>query len=194
MRSDGFKNSKNSQGFSKIPENQQNRYYQKQSTKGQNSINCRQSQQRNKTIKQVNKYEVTTKFTGDNTKLFTKNWKKLKSDKHVLDIVTNELRLDFKEFPKNRQYQFRKLKNDELNIVETEADKLLRKQVICESKREANEYLSNVFTKNKKDGAKRTILNLKQFITPMTYHHFKMESFNQVIGIDRPNVYRHQQI
>ena len=111
-----------------------------------------------------------------------------------MDIVTNELRLDFKEFPKNRQYQFRKLKNDELNIIETEADKLLRKQVICESKREANGYLSNVFTKNVKDGVKRTILNLKQFITPMTYRHFKMEYFNQVIGIDRPNVCRHQQI
>ena len=41
-----------------------------------------------------------------NTKLFAKNWKKLTSDKYILDIVTNGLRLDFKEFPKNRQYQF----------------------------------------------------------------------------------------
>ena len=46
------------------------------------------------------------------------------------------LRLDFIEFPKNRQYQFRILKNDELDMVEAEFDKLLSKQIICKSKRE----------------------------------------------------------
>ena len=33
------------------------------------------------------------------------------------------------------------------------------------------------------------ILNLKQFNTHITYHHFKMESINQVIDIARLNVY-----
>ena len=126
---------------------------------------------------------------GGNTKLFAKNWKKLTSDKYILDIVTNGLRLDFKEIPENRQYQFRTLKNDELDIVKAEVDKLLSKQVICESRRERNDYLSNVFTRKKKDGAKRMILNLKQFNTHITYRHFKMESINQVIDIVRPNVY-----
>ena len=106
-----------------------------------------------------------------------------------MDIVTNGLRLDFKEIPKNRQYQFRKLKNDELEIVKAEVDKLLSKQVICESRRERNDYLSNVFTRKKKDGAKRMILNLKQFNTHITYRHFIMESINPVIDIVRPNVY-----
>ena len=108
---------------------------------------------------------------GGNTKLFAKNWKKLTSDKYILDIVTNGLRLDFKEFPDNRQYQFRPLKNDELDVVKAEVDKLLSKQVICESRRERNDYLSNVFTRNKKDGGKRMILNLKQFNTHITYRH-----------------------
>ena len=97
--------------------------------------------------------------------------------------------MDFKEIPKNRQYQFRKLKNDELEIVKAEVDKLLSKQVICESRRERNDYLSNVFTRKKKDGAKRMILNLKQFNTHITYRHFIMESINPVIDIVRPNVY-----
>ena len=140
-------------------------------------------------LKQVNKYKLTTKFMGGNTKLFAKTWKKLRSDKYILDIVTNGLRLDFKEIPKNRQYQFRTLKNDELIIVKAEVDKLLSKQAICESKRERNDYLSNVFTRNKKNGAKRMILNLKQFNTHITYRHFKMKSINQVIDIVRPNVY-----
>ena len=54
-------------------------------------------------LKQVNKFELTTKFTGGNTKVFAKNWKKLSSDKYIIDIVTNRLRSDFKEFPNNRQ-------------------------------------------------------------------------------------------
>ena len=140
-------------------------------------------------LKQVNKYKLTTKFMGGNTKLFAKTWKKLRSDKYILDIVTNGLRLDFKEIPKNRQYQFRTLKNDELDIVKAEVDKLLSKQVICESRREKNDYLSNVFTRNKNDGGKRMILNLKQFNTHITYRHFIMESINPVIDIVRPNVY-----
>ena len=52
-------------------------------------------------LKQVNKYELTIKFMGRNTKLSAKNWKKLTRDKYILDTVTNELRLDFKEYPKN---------------------------------------------------------------------------------------------
>ena len=40
-----------------------------------------------------------------------------------------------------------------------EVDKLSRESVICESKRESNDYLSNVFTRNKKDGGKRMFLN-----------------------------------
>ena len=87
---------------------------------------------------------------GEKTKLFAKNWKKITSDKYILDIVTNGLRLDFKEIPKNRKYQFRTLKNDEVDIVETEVYKLLSKRVICKSKRERNDYLPNVFTRNRK--------------------------------------------
>ena len=140
-------------------------------------------------LKQVNKYELTIKFMGGNTKLFAKNWKKITSDKYILDIVTNGLRLDFKEIPKNRQYQFRTLKNDELDIVKAKVDKLLSKQVICKSRRERNDYLSNVFTRNKKDGGKHLILNLKQFNTHIPYRHFKTESINHVIDIVRPNAY-----
>ena len=121
-----------------------------------------------------------------NTELFAKNWNKLTSDKYILDIAKNGLRLDFKEFPKNRQYQFRTLKNDELDIVEAEVDKRLRKQVICESKRGKK---SNVLTRNKKDGGKLMILNLKQINTHIKYRHFKMESIMKIIDIVRRNVY-----
>ena len=45
-----------------------------------------------------------------------------------------------------------------MGILEVEVDKLLGNQVICESKIE-NDYLSNVFTRNKNDGGKGMILD-----------------------------------
>ena len=75
-----------------------------------------------------------------------------------------------------------------MNLVEAKVDKILRKQVVGKRHRERNDYLSNVFTRNK-DGGKCMILNLKQFNTNITYHHLKMEPINQVIAIIRPNVY-----
>ena len=75
-------------------------------------------------LKEVNKYELTTKFMGGNMKRFAKSWRKLTSDKYILDIATNGLRLDFKEIPKNRQYQFRTLKNDDLDIAKAEGKEM----------------------------------------------------------------------
>ena len=79
------------------------------------------------------------------------------------------------------------LKNDELDIVEAEFDKRLKKQIICESKSERNDYLSSIFTRNKKDGGKRMIfksktiqyphnvylasIDLKDVFTPSQYIH-----------------------
>ena len=68
-------------------------------------------------LKQVNEYELTTKFVVGNTKPFVTNWKKLTRGKYILDIVTKGLRLDFEEYLKNRQYQFIALQIDELNLV-----------------------------------------------------------------------------
>ena len=47
------------------------------------------SKEEEQILKQVNKHKLTTEFTGGNTKLFAKNWKKLMSDKYILDIVKN---------------------------------------------------------------------------------------------------------
>ena len=48
--------------------------------------------------------------------------------------------MDFKEFPKNRLYQFRTLKNDE------KFDKLLKKQVICERAKEKEMTICLMFS------------------------------------------------
>ena len=132
LKSDGFKNSKNLQGFSKSPENRQYGYYIPETTNErteQQQLPSKPakeilSSEEVQILKQVNKYELSTKFMGQNTKLVAENWKKL-TDKYIWDIVTNGLRLDFEEFPENIQYHFRQLNYDEQNIVKPEVDKLL---------------------------------------------------------------------
>ena len=49
--------------------------------------------------------------------------------------------------------------------------------------------LSPVFTRPKKDGNRRMIQNLKQLNSFATYEHFKMESFNDVLSMVKPNVW-----
>ena len=42
--------------------------------------------------------------TGGNTKLLAANWEKLTLEKNFLVIITNELKLNLKEIPKNKQH------------------------------------------------------------------------------------------
>ena len=68
-------------------------------------------------------------------------------------------------------------------------EKLLKKKVIVHSITEYNEFILGNFTRNKKDGSKRMILNLKNFNKFVSYKHFKMESTNNVLNIIILNVY-----
>ena len=52
----------------------------------------------------------------------------------------------------------------------------LKKQIILPCHRKHDDFISSLFTRPKKDGSKRMILNLKQFNKNIKYKHFKMES------------------
>jgi len=51
---------------------------------------------------------------------------------------------------------------EELNIIDLEIEKLLSKKVVAYSKHEPGGFISGIFTRPKKDGSKRMILNLKR--------------------------------
>ena len=51
------------------------------------------------------------------------------------------------------------------------------------------EYFSPIFTRPKKDGSQRIILNLKSLNQHVTYHHFKMDSIWSAIRLMKPNCY-----
>ena len=76
-----------------------------------------------------------------------------------------------------------------MNIIDEEIEKLLKKGVITKGDEKHAKFVSGIFTRPKKDGSMRFILNLKYLNKYMEYNHFKMESINHVFNVIRPNAY-----
>ena len=126
---------------------------------------------------------------GGNLRYFIKNWYKYTKDKYILDIVTNGLKLELNELPCQHSKFNYSLSTKEKEVISTEIKKLFKKKVVVRSTRESNEFISGIFTRSKKDGSERMILNLKNFDKFVNYKHLKMESINNILNIIRPNVY-----
>lgn len=76
-----------------------------------------------------------------------------------------------------------KLNAQDSQIVDAEITNLLKKKVISPCTHAPGEVLSPVFTRKKKDGSNRMILNLKRLNTQVTYHHFKMETLRVALSL-----------
>lgn len=77
----------------------------------------------------------------------------------------------------------------EQNILDLEIIKFLEKGVIEECYNEKEEFISNVFLRQKKDGSYRMILNLKKFNEFVAYHKFKMDTLESVIQLVTPDCF-----
>jgi len=124
--------------------------------------------------------EVDNYKAGNIINFYT-NWFKYTKNYWILDIVKNGLSLDFLEIPKQNNINQMFLSKEEEQIIDTEIIKLLNKGVIEQTQTESGEYISSLFTRPKKDGSKRMILNLKGLNSYIEYNHFKMESIQNVI-------------
>ena len=76
-----------------------------------------------------------------------------------------------------------------LSGIEHELEELLRKGVIEKCDREPTDFVSPIFTRPKKDGSRRLILNLKKLNTFVEHYHFKMETLINVLNVIKPNVW-----
>ena len=126
---------------------------------------------------------------GGNLRYFNENWYKYTKDKYILDIITNGLKLDLKQLPTQNSRSSYPLSSKENEIISVEIKKLLRKSVIVYSSPEEGEFISGIFTREKKDSNKRMILISKKFNKFVNYKHFKVESINNVINLINPNVF-----
>ena len=106
-------------------------------------------------------HEDAQNFQGVSLRYFSKTWYKYTKDKYILDIVTNGLKLELNELPCQYSKSSYPLSTKEKEVISTEIKKLLKNKVIARSTREYTEFISGIFTGNKKDGSKRMVLNLE---------------------------------
>ena len=80
----------------------------------------------------------------------------------MLDIKTNGLKLDLKQLPTQNIRSIYPLSSKENEIFSLEIKKLLKKSVIVYSTPDEGEFISGIFTRDRKDAKKRMMLNLKK--------------------------------
>lgn len=73
-----------------------------------------------------------------------------------------------------------------MKIIDAEIVKLSQKKVISKCEPSPGQYLSTVFTRPKKDGTNRMILNLKRLNADITFHHFKMDTLQVALKLVSP--------
>ena len=116
-----------------------------------------------------------------------RQWSSITSDKFIIETVKWGLKIEFISKPVNKHTPQMAHSAEESEIVSGEIAKLLKKRVIKECDREKGDFISTIFTRRKKDGGMRTILNLKQLNKHVTYQHFKMAPLSDVFKIIQPN-------
>ena len=128
-------------------------------------------------------------FKAGNLSNHFDHWAELTNDRYILDIVQTGLKLDFFHEPDTFPLPKSKFNSTDQIIIQEEIKTLLQKQVIAMSVHEPGEFISPIFTRPKKDGSLRMILNLKNLNDHVFYNHFKMESLDNVLNIIQPNVW-----
>ena len=93
-----------------------------------------------------------------------------------------------KDQPSKAPFEFSRTKA-ETDVLETEVEKLLKKGVIAPTKIQPYDYFSNLFTREKKDGSYRIILNLKYLNEECYTQHFKMKSIRHAIYMTNPGMF-----
>ena len=114
-------------------------------------------------------------------------WESLTNDPVILDAIKHH-HIEFEaEYP-TQTVQPSKINFSaaEIMIIDAKIAKLVSKEVLQVTTRVPDGFISNIFIRPKKDGAFRTILNLKPLNKFVDYHHFKMDAFHTALKLIRP--------
>ena len=134
------------------------------------------------------KHKVTI-FKAGCLAAHAKEWQSSTSDFGILETLSGQ-KIEFFTPP----VQLNPLTNvnfteKQTKLVDLEIEKLLSKDVIVPCTQEEDEFVSPIFTRPKKDGTFRMILNLKSLNKFVTYHHFKMDTIWTAIKSMTPGCY-----
>lgn len=111
-----------------------------------------------------------------------KEWQKISSDPWILSTIS-DYKIEFDETP----FQYKiplpiKFNQKQTEIIDQEVLELLNKWAISKSKFEINQFISNIFIVEKRNGKFRPVINLMKLIKFISYHHFKMETLDVVLS------------
>ena len=123
-------------------------------------------------------------------KLFNSEWAKLTSDVKLLETVSGykiewNIRSPFQTEPPRQCF----MNKTEEQAIDTEIERLLEKFIIVKSTHEEGEFLSTIFTRPKRSGGHRMILNLSKLNEFVEYHHFKMDTLEVAIKLIEPHCF-----
>ena len=128
-------------------------------------------------------------FMAGRLKLFKHKWMRYTSDAFILECVAG-CRIEFVTQPVQLGFSKGiKFSGRESDIVDSEIYKLITKGVICISQHEEGEFISPIFTRPKKSGSHRVILNLEKLNKNVACHHFKMDTVATCISLIKRNCF-----
>ena len=93
------------------------------------------------------------------------------------------IKIDFETTPRQNFFPNCTRSATETNIMDAEIKKLSSKRVIEPTAHCCNESISDVFVREKKDGTRTMILNLKNLNQHANKIHFKMDTLNTIIKL-----------
>ena len=122
-------------------------------------------------------------FRAGNVSNCLHEWKKITNDKYILEVIEKGVTMEFEETPECKFESHIKFSETEKEIIGQEISKLQEKGVIIPTNREQGDFVSGIFTRPKKDGNHRMILNLKKFNAFLKFKHCKLESINDALNL-----------
>ena len=129
-------------------------------------------------------------FKGGRLSNFTPYWKTLTSDKMILNIVQDGLKIEFERIPVQDQIPkpFR-FKAEKMQKIDEKMQQYLQKCIVEEAQFEEGQFVSNIFSEEKSDGDIRIILDLSKLNEFVVDRHFKMENIEVVKNLITPNCF-----
>ena len=115
------------------------------------------------------------KIKGSITTNCFEKWASFTQDHFVLHIVKLDLAIKFAEVSVCQCVPPLNFSPSKTKLIDAEISKLPIQDVIGNTTRETNDYISGVLIRTKKDGDYRVILNLKRFNKFLKFKHCKRE-------------------
>jgi len=117
------------------------------------------------------------------------NWKLITSDNIILKAI-NGYRIEFLYEPiQTNDALIYPLAIKEKIKIDDELNYMSELGVIEAASHEQGEFISSIFSRPKKDGSVRVILNLTKLNDFIEYHKFKMDTFNTVVKMMKQDCY-----